>query len=108
MVQCMTSFTPTLDPQQISVRFLCLFSCVRYHDHLFTEFLCYDDGCHLRKFANNDCRRSLNATTQRLAGMEIVIDRMHFKGHTDSWCRETCNPSNFEELKKVRNIQETD
>ena len=33
---------------------------------------------------------------------EIVIDRMHFKGHKDSWWRETCDPSKFEELKKVR------
>ena len=33
---------------------------------------------------------------------EIVIDRMHFKGRKDSRCRETCDPSKFEELKKVR------
>lgn len=31
---------------------------------------------------------------------------MHFKGHKDSWCRETCDPSKFDELKNVRNIHE--
>ena len=68
----------------------------------FSEFICYDDGCHLRKFAQNVRRQPLSAITQKLATTEIVIDRMHFKGHKDSWCRETCDPSKFEELKKVR------
>ena len=45
------------------------------------EFLCYDDGCHLRKYAYNECRRGLTTTTKELASTEIVIDRMHFRGH---------------------------
>ena len=45
------------------------------------EFLCYDDGCHLRKYAYNECRRGLTTTTKKLASTEIVIDRMHFRGH---------------------------
>ena len=48
-----------------------------------------------RMYADNP-----SAITQKLATTEIVIDRMHFKGHKDSWCRETCDPSKFEELKK--------
>lgn len=69
---------------------------------IFSEFICYDDGCHLRKFAQNVRRQPLSPITQKLATTEIVIDRMHFKGHKDSWCRETCDPSKFKELKKVR------
>ena len=71
---------------------------------LFVQNSCYDDGCHLRKFANNACRKSLNTTTQRLARTKIVIDRMNFKGHKDSWCRETCDPSKYDELKNVSNV----
>ena len=68
---------------------------------LAVEFLCYDDGCHLRKFANNPVRSTLTDTTKRIAAMEIVIDKMHFKGHIDPWCRRNCNPNDFDELKKV-------
>ena len=44
------------------------------------DFLCYDDGCHLRKFANNPVRSTLTDTTKRIAVMEKFIDKMHFKG----------------------------
>lgn len=73
---------------------------VNIQDH--TGFVCYDDGCHLRKFARNPSRSSLTATASRIANLEIVIDRMHFKGHVDSWCKQTCNPDNFIELNDVR------
>ncbi len=36
-----------------------------------------------------------------MAGMEIVVDKMHFRGHTDQWCKCHCNPNDFDELKKV-------
>ena len=66
------------------------------------EFLCYDDGSHLRKFANNSVRSTLTGMTKKITAMEIVIDKMHFKGHTDPWCRRNCNPNDFDELKKVK------
>ena len=64
------------------------------------EFLCYDDGCHLRKFANNPVRSTLTDTTKRIAAMEIIIDKIHFKEHINLWCRRYCNPNDFDELKK--------
>ena len=64
------------------------------------EFLCYDDGCHLRKFTNNPVRSTLTDTTKRIAAMEIVIDKMYFMGRIDLWCRRYCNPKDFDELKK--------
>ncbi len=30
--------------------------------------------------------------------MEIVIDKMHFKGHIDLWCRQHCNPNDFDDF----------
>ena len=59
------------------------------------EFLCYDDGCHVRKFANNPVRSTLTDTTKRIAAMEIVIDKMHFKGHINPWWRRYCNPNDL-------------
>jgi len=53
--------------------------------HPYSEFICYDDGCHLRKYATNSCRSNLTATTTLLSQLEIVIDKMHFAGHVDSW-----------------------
>ena len=66
------------------------------------EFVCYDDGCHLRKYANNKCRATLTDTTRKLAQMKIVIDKMHMAGHIDSWCKEHCDPHKFKELENVR------
>ena len=45
------------------------------------EFICYDDGCHLRKYATNSSRCDLTATTTLLSQVEIVIDKLHFAGH---------------------------
>ncbi len=33
--------------------------------------------------------------------MAVVIDKMQFKGHIDPWCKQHCNPYNFEELEGV-------
>ena len=43
----------------------------------------------------------MTATAARLASLNIVVDKMHFKGHTDSWCHDHCNPYNLRELDKV-------
>ena len=65
------------------------------------EFICYDDGCHLRKFSQNPVRSTLTDITVHIAKMEIVLDRFHFPNHTDDWCKKTCNPYNFMELDEV-------
>lgn len=33
--------------------------------------------------------------------MNFVIDRMHFKGHTDVWCHQHCDPNKLKELEEV-------
>ena len=37
-----------------------------------------------------------------MADTEIVVDKMHFKGHIDQWCKRVYNPYNFPELEKVK------
>lgn len=68
------------------------------------EFLCYDDGCHLRKYARNDKRKDMTPTTNFLAQLEIVVDKMHMKGHVDKWCQSTCDPNLFSKLDNVSQL----
>ena len=71
---------------------------------LITEFVCYDDGCHLRRFARNPSRADLTPISKKLATVEIVVDKMHMAGHTDSWCHQHCDPKLFRELDNVRMV----
>ena len=68
------------------------------------EYICYDDGCHLRRFAQNPVRSDVTNTSKFIAQLKIVIDRMHFQGHVDDWCKRNCNPNNFPDLEHVRGI----
>ena len=63
------------------------------------DTICYDDGCHLKKFA--DKRANLTNTAGKIASCAIAIDKMHFKGHVDEWCKQNCNPYKLEQLNKV-------
>ena len=65
------------------------------------EYICYDDGCHLRKYAQNPSRSHLTPTTRFLSEVAIVIDKMHMAGHVDTWCKKTCDPHLFSDLDKV-------
>ena len=51
--------------------------CVK-HVLLFIESICYDDGCHLRKYARHSTGCHLTPTAKKLAEVEIVIDKMHY------------------------------
>ncbi len=65
------------------------------------EFLIYDDGCHLKKYATNPERLTKTPTAQRIGSVNIVVDRFHFPGHVDPWCKEHCNPNKFDALKEA-------
>ena len=71
---------------------------------LYTDVLCYDDGCHLHKYARNTAGSHLTDAATKLSTWNIVIDRMHFAGHTDSWCKANCNPNSLKQLGKVCNV----
>ena len=46
-------------------------------------------------------RSQLTETATYIASLNIVINRMHFKRHVDSWCQKHCNPAKVNELEKV-------
>ena len=70
----------------------------------FTEYICYDDGCHLRKFARHTSRKDETITAQKLASIEIVVDKMHMAGHTDQWCLTNCDPHLFSDFNNVSRL----
>ena len=67
----------------------------------FLGTICYDDGCHLKKYATNTSRSTMTTTARHIATMNFVIDRMHFKGHVDPWCHENCDPNKLKEMENV-------
>ena len=71
------------------------------HNYCATDTLVYDDGCHLLKFATNPMRSRLTPTTLNIAKLRIVVDKMHFKGHRDKWCKAHCNPYELSHLDEV-------
>ena len=64
--------------------------------------ICYDDGCHLRKFSRHPTRSVLSEVTKKISEIEIVVDRFHYPNHIDDWCKRNCNPNNFVELTEVK------
>ena len=68
---------------------------------IIAEYICYDDGCHLRKFAQNPLRKDLTSTTQKLASLEILVDKMHITGYVDPWCLQNCDARKVTDLSKV-------
>ena len=73
--------------------------------HYHAEYVCYDDGCHLKKYSTNPCRKDLTATSKKIAQLSIVVDKMHMAGHVDSWCKRNCDPRNFKDLDAVGFVQ---
>lgn len=65
------------------------------------RYILYDDGCHLKKYALNPTRRMCTPTSEWLASLEIVVDKLHFKGHIDTWCHQHCNPYTHSDLENV-------
>ena len=53
------------------------------------DTICYDDACHLKKFATNPMR----------CNFTDVASVIHFKNHIDKWCVKNCNPYGCDELK---------
>ena len=58
----------------------------------FTDTICYDDACHLKKFTQNPRRNWLTGTAKKMSQMVMVCDKFHFKNHKDAWCKRNCSP----------------
>ena len=64
------------------------------HEIIFNFYIgtiCYDDACHLLRYAQNPKRLNLTDTSKRIGGTTIVVDKFHFRNHVDEWCKKHCN-----------------
>jgi hypothetical protein len=74
------------------------------------KYLLYDDACHLVSFlhlilcslltvlflqapyAQKEERKIYSDLTQKVAGLKMFVDKLHFPGHVGAWCHKNCNP----------------
>ena len=66
------------------------------------ERIVYDDACHLKKYSVN-LKRKIAAVAERLSDMDMVVDKMDYRNHVDSWCKANCNPYDRKDLDEVCN-----
>ena len=66
--------------------------------------ICYDDACHLLKYAQNEKRVNLTDTMKKIGKTKIMVDKFHFGNHVDEWCKKHCNPYKCTDLNEVRNF----
>ena len=64
------------------------------------ECICYDDACHLKKYAQNP-KRHTSEVSKKLSNLTMSVDRFHFGNHKDRWCKTNCNPYGNVHLQNV-------
>ncbi|CAG2237308.1 unnamed protein product [Mytilus edulis] len=96
-VKCNTSKTKKDFMQGLQEYWLAVTGHVAQNIDYFSEINClvYDDACHLKKFINK------RFPEQRISALTMKCDRVHFKNHTDDWCKENCNPNTEKLLENV-------
>ena len=52
----------------------------------------HDDACHLHKYCARRAAHSQAAAQLSPPHMTFVCDKFHMAGHTDAWCKQTCDP----------------
>ena len=45
--------------------------------------------------------KDLTPTFKYIASLEILVDKMHMAGHTDKWCKQTCDSRKILDLDKA-------
>ena len=64
----------------------------------FTDTICYDDACHLKKFTQNLTRNQLTSTAKKMSQMVMVCDK--FNSRTTRTCvQKNCSPYTYASLQ---------
>ena len=98
------SIMPLLGTESLSQVYMHMIALYDRNRDYMPLCLAYDDGCHLRRFA--ELRQHTSTLTKwfwELIGIKIVVDRFHWRNHksTHGYCREHCNPHENEEIKEA-------
>ena len=62
---------------------------------LHSEYLCYDDACHLHKYSLNPCRQHRTPTTKILSNLTMAVDKMHMAGSLPQSCSVLWGSCNY-------------
>jgi hypothetical protein len=68
------------------------------------EFFIYDRGCQLAKFILNQDLANKSNRGKVLASKRFYVDKLHFKGHTDAYCKLNHNPYVIKELDNINTM----
>jgi hypothetical protein len=96
------SILPLCGAESLSQVFVHMVDLFDTHGDVLPLNLAYDDGCHLRRFA--ELRKEVSAIAMKfwiMVGFRIVIDRFHWKNHVKGhlYCQEHCNPSDNKDIE---------
>ena len=61
----------------------------------------YDDGCHWSAFVKNPIRANSTKASLILSKQDVVIDRLHIKGHKDPRCQKLFDSKKNKVTKNV-------
>ncbi|CAL1140069.1 unnamed protein product [Cladocopium goreaui] len=76
--------------ESLSQRYFCIAAVKALLPTLTT--VVHDDACHLHKYCARRAAHSQAAAQLSPPHMTFVCDKFHMAGHTDAWCKQTCDP----------------
>ncbi|CAL1140331.1 unnamed protein product [Cladocopium goreaui] len=76
--------------ESLSQRYFCVAAVKALLPTLTT--VVHDDACHLHKYCARRAAHSQAAAQLSPPHMTFVCDKFHMAGHTDAWCKQTCDP----------------
>eukprot|EP00435_Cladocopium_sp_Y103_P046429 s2435_g13.t1 len=77
--------------ESLSQRYLCVAALKDLLPSLST--VVRDDACHLHKDTQRRAMHSAAAADIAPPSVTYVCDKFHMAGHTDEWCKQTCDPA---------------
>ena len=77
---CLRTFfyTNPVSTKDISKTDAIIIMLIKLYSYMFVDFLCYDDACHLKRFATNPQRSKLTHVATVISKLNIVVDKIHF------------------------------
>ena len=64
------------------------------------KYVIYDDACHLSLYSKNKKIAEKTETTKFFSNLKFLVDRFHFRNHTDPYCMENNDPDKVPEIKE--------
>lgn len=77
--------------ESLSQRYFCVAALKALLPSLST--VVHDDACHLHKYTQRRATHSAAAADIAPPNVTYVCDKFHMAGHTDEWCKQTCDPA---------------